>query len=670
MKFIVNLKNQIFLITLFVLFSTVLLLAKNTEVANSENLKEKSAEERAATANPKKTVKKPTKVVAKSRASSETETKVDSDSTAAKGPKISGVAYDILNNTLAGPIDIPRTNVELKTRKWDFKMTAKEVEDLTVDMNFADMNGVTEASLRSFNYNFITPFEKCDVDVDSLLNLKEFTACLKTDPYLSRIAIPDKKFPLQGSVLKYKNAAEYAGILYGVFDDNKMGNMNFYNYMQLRLIAFSWMKCSPGSPFIEEANFECAIEKASGSKTMNRNQARALFEKTMSFSGSENREMDFVIFSEIALAVRLYGKLNGKGDNLANKNEMNLALDNNILPQRYNQKTVESFFQLANDSSSGNSLGIDLISFCFYDFWLRIFDQNAKKVRFTLTVDEFIKANNHALFPKNMQGTLKLIPQNNLSTASYNMFEDTKDGKSEGAHFVKSFLQATEKKITKESSNKKKENEKWSLAQARGADKKLAYKEKETLSNIFNTLDSTFIGKIEFYDFGTFIQVLHMFTKLDPNNAKGRLVAGNLEKEIFNYKGYPIISKNLLIRSKRIKMLNPDLYMDFASVLLMMRIEDIAPNHTRRIDKSTMTEIELKNILSHVNRKFIPDGHLKICLRQTDEKTVPVYDYECAFTTTEASTLKFYENSFDYLTTQTQKIKLGPTQFNNKDFGL
>ena len=119
------------------------------------------------------------------------------------------------------------------------------------------------------------------------------------------------------------------------------------------------------------------------------------------------------------------------------------------------------------------------------------------------------------------------------------------------------------------------------------------------------------------------------------------------------------------------KSLNVDLYMDFASLLLMMRLEDIAPAHYRRMDKSTMTEVELKNILSHVNRKFIPDAHLNFCLRNSsDDKKIPVYDWECAFTATETSTLKFYENSFDYLTTLTQKIKLGPTQFNNKDFGL
>jgi len=649
MKFTANLKNQIILITLFALISSVILFSKN----NEENLKEDKPKDKKVE---KKVVKKP---APKSRLSSETNT------AAPKPPKISDKAYNILNNTLVGPNDIPQKGIELKTRKWDFKMMTKQVEDLTVDMNFADMKGVSEKSFRSFQYNFITPFEKCDVDVDSLLNLKEFTKCLKTDPYLNRISIPDTKFPLQGSTIKFKNFDEYAKILYGIYDDSRMGKMNFYNYMQIRLFTFSWMKCSTGSPFIEEANFECAMEKAAGWKTMQRNQARALFENALSFSGSVNREMDFVIFSDLALSVRLYGKINRKEDNVANKNEMDLALDNNILPERFNQKTIEYLFTLSNDSSNGNSLGIDLISFCFYDFWLKIFDENARAVRFNLNIAEFIKANNHALFPAGMKGSIKLIPQNVLSSASYNMFEDlNKNMKPEDNHFMKSFLQSNEQK--------KKENEQWSLEQARGKNAKLAYNEKNTLTNIFNILDSEMIGKINFYDFGAFIQMLHIFTKNDPNNAKGRLVAGLLEKEITGYKGYPIMSKTLLARSKRLKLINTDLYMDFASLLFMMRIEDIVPSHVRRMDKTQMTEIELKNILSHVNRKFIPDSHIKHCLRSSPDadKSIPVYDWECAFTNTESSTLKFYENSFDYLTSLARKMKLGPTEFNNKDFGL
>lgn len=645
MKFTANLKNQILIITFFVLISSVILFSKNAEGSlNEDKPKDK-----------KKIAKKP---AAKARTTAETKA-------APKPPKLSDKAYNILNNTLVGPKDIPQQGVELKTRKWDFKMIIKQVEDLTVDMNFADMKGVSEKSMRSFQHNFITPFEKCDVDVDSLLSLKEFTKCLKADTYLNRIQIPDTKFPLQGSTIKFKNFDEYAKILYNVFDDSRMGKMNFFNYVQIRLMVFSWMKCSTGSPFIEEANFECAMEKASGWKTMSRNQARALFSNALSFSGSVNREMDFIIFSDLALSVRLYGKVNRKEDNVANKNEMDLALDNNVLPERYNQKTVEYLFTLANDNSNGNSLGIDVISFCFYDFWLKIFDENARAVRFNLNLAEFIKANNHVLFPKNMAGTIKLIPQNVLSNASYQMFEDlNKNLKPEDNHFMKSFLQNTEQK--------KKESEQWSLEQARGKNAKLAFNQKTTLSYVFNILDSQMIGKINFYDFGSFIQMLHIFTKNDPDNAKGRLVAGQLEKDIIGYKGYPIMSKNFLARSKRLKQINVDLYMDFASILLMMRIEDIVPSHVRRMDKAQMTEIELKNILAHVNRKFVPDSHIKTCLRSSPDadKSIPVYDWECAFTTTEASTLRFYENSFDYLTSLIRKMKLGPTQFNNKDFGL
>merc|ERR1712151_877909 len=181
----------------------------------------------------------------------------------------------------------------------------------------------------------------------------------------------------------------------------------------------SWMKCSTGSPFLEEAAFECAIEKASGWKTMNRNQGRALFDNALSFSNSVNRQMDFIIFSDLALSVRLYGKINRKEDNVASVNEFNLALDNSVLPERFNQKTIEYLFKLANDNTNGNSLGIDCISFCFYDFWLKIFSENAVKTRHYLNVAEFIKANNNILFPKNLAGTITLIPQNKLSEASY-----------------------------------------------------------------------------------------------------------------------------------------------------------------------------------------------------------------------------------------------------------
>jgi hypothetical protein len=639
MKFNGNLKDILIIFALFALIASIQLLKVDRTEKNKDNDKKK-------------------KLTTKTRAENENR---NSDSK----KKISEKAFGILNNTLVGPIDIPRGGISLQTNKWDLKMTMKQVEDLTNDMQFSDMKGVTEKSFRSFQYNIITPFEKCDVDKDMLLSLKEFTSCIKTDKYLTRISVPDSKFPLQGATMTYKDFDEYAKILYEILDESRMGKMNFYNYVQLRLLNFAWVKCSTGAPFIEEVGFECAIEKVSGWKTMNRNLARSLLENTMTFSGAINRQIDFVIFANVGLSVRLFGKINRKEDNLANKSEMSLALDNNVLPERFNAKTIEYIFKLSNDDSNTNSLGIDLISFCFYDHWLKIFDKNSEKNRFYLNVDEFIKLNTHYLFPENMKATIRLIPQNTLSDASYNMFEDlNKNMKPEENHFLKAFIQLNEMK--------KNNKVKWNLEQARGENKKLAYDAKKTLTNIFNTLDSGFIGKINFYDFGSFAQLLHVFTKNDPDNAKGRLVAGELEKLLAQYNGYPVISKNFLARAKRLKALNTDLYMDFASLLLMMRLEDIIPLHNRRLDKAQINEIELKTILSQVNRRFIPDAHLKNCLRNSPDadKKIPVYDWECAFVSTETSTLKFFENSFDYLTSVTRKIKLGPTEFNNKDFGL
>jgi hypothetical protein len=116
------------------------------------------------------------------------------------------------------------------------------------------------------------------------------------------------------------------------------------------------LPASTGSPFLEEAAFECAIEKASGWKTMSRNQGRALFDNALSFSNSVNRQMDFIIFSDLALSVRLFGKVNRNEDNVASVNEFNLALDNSILPERFNQKTIEYLLDVEIDISFKNKL--------------------------------------------------------------------------------------------------------------------------------------------------------------------------------------------------------------------------------------------------------------------------------------------------------------------------
>jgi hypothetical protein len=691
MKSIVFLKNPIIIMIYFAIISSVTLFKIE------KNKKEKCAENLKGLRNKKTSNIKKNKAF-KNRYQFEATNGTASNNTM----KLSDKVNDILKNTfhMHNKKSEKKSIIDLRSLTWNFKLTSTEVKDIIKDMNFEDMKGVSERSLRSFKHNFILPFEICDDNHNNLLDLEEFKKCLKKDEYLNRIYIANNTFPIQGSVIEYNNFTEYAKMLFDIFDDRKMGNLNFHNYMSIRLMTFSWMRCSTASPFIEEVNFECAIDVIAGSKSLVGNQAKALYDNGLQFFGSLNRKMDFIIFCHLATSVRLYGKINKNEGTNINLKELTLALDNNILPERYNKKTIKYLMKLTHTNGHGKDngnehevgfgdtgySGIDLISFCFYDFWLKVFDYNTKKNRFLMDLDEFIVAYNYTLFPKNMRDAIRLIPQNNVTSASYDMYVDTylDDVGTEENHFLKSFLQNNELKKIKEEKKYKKENKKenknfngynkenWSLEQARGNNTNFTFNQNKTLNYIFNILDGDMKGEINFYDFGSYIQLLYFFNKNDPNNSKGRITVFHLEKEINELKGYPIISKVFSVRAKRLKSLNQNLYMDFASFLIMMRIDDIMKIHLRDSDKTQLSEIELKNILFHINRKFIPDSHLKDCLRKSSNKDVliKVFDWECVIVKTEASTLKFYEISFDYLTSVTRHLNLNHTVFQNKDLGL
>jgi len=85
--------------------------------------------------------------------------------------------------------------------------------------------------------------------------------------------------------------------------------------MTLRLMVFSWKHCSVQGPFIEESNFECAVEVASGYRTLSKSAARRLFKLGLELSNNEYlRNLDFITFLYVSLSMRLYGKINRKED--------------------------------------------------------------------------------------------------------------------------------------------------------------------------------------------------------------------------------------------------------------------------------------------------------------------------------------------------------------------
>lgn len=129
--------------------------------------------------------------------------------------------------------------------------------------------------------------------------------------------------------------------------------------MILRLMVFSWKHCSVQGPFIEESNFEFAIEVSSGYRTLSKIAARRIFNLELELSNLESiRNFDFITFLYLSLSLRLYGNINGKEDGDITRTEFNTALDNYILYSRYSQIVIDQLFGLVNEKTILNQ-GID-----------------------------------------------------------------------------------------------------------------------------------------------------------------------------------------------------------------------------------------------------------------------------------------------------------------------
>jgi hypothetical protein len=168
-----------------------------------------------------------------------------------------------------------------------------------------------------------------------------------------------------------------------------MGYINLADYMLMRLLIFSWKKCSVVSIFIEEVAFECAIDIVS------RTTARHIYNLGVELSNAfGSRHMDFVTFMSVAESARLFSKISTREDADAGRNEFTLALDKNLLPLRYNKDINKQLFRLVDD-------GIDIITFIFYDNMLKLFDIPNPQKKYSLTQDEFIRLLSDPLFPQN-----------------------------------------------------------------------------------------------------------------------------------------------------------------------------------------------------------------------------------------------------------------------------
>jgi hypothetical protein len=575
---------------------------------------------------------------------------------------LSGIMYENLNKTYVTQ-DV--TTFKSSIRKWnDLKLFDKQLDDIYQDMIYKQNKDISPEAAKASIQIFARQFEACDGNGDNVLNQTEFTKCFVNDTYLNSVQPTHARFATFSNY-SFTNSTGFYPLLFNVMDTYNLNYTNFHDYMMLRLMAFSWRKCSVSAPFIEEVSFECAIEIAFGSKSISRNTNRHLFKLALELSNSQSvRNLDFISYFILAQSVRLFGKINNKEDGDVTKAEMNLALDTNMLPSRYNQEVIDMFFQLVEEEKNINH-GMDLLSYVFYDFVLRIFEVPNAAKKWKLNNVEFKNLFNHYLFPATTLEEVQMIPQNNLTNESYQMYTymNISQYHQEADHFLK-FAQKSEKTVKSLKAHAK--GKKHKIGNERKLPGDMAFDLAATSNWLFNILDHDADGVLSFYEYANFMQISYLFSRFDTYR-KGRVVAGNLYEKYTTYADFPYVSSQMRQRGQRFNLLSQDLYMDLMRTTLVLRIDDLINANKRRLDPTTLYEIELKHIFSVVNLGGVPDAILNKCLRGVDDNNVPKYEWECAFINSITITSNYLESSDSYLTAKSANLTLLNTAFVNVD---
>jgi hypothetical protein len=573
--------------------------------------------------------------------------------TANKTDSLHNSTYRYLN-TSSTPIETTKEFRE-RNRVWDNKMLDKQLERIATIMTYQDQKYQTIESKRAFMNIFFDKFEACDANKDNVLDLTEFTSCVKNDEYLYQLVPPPVQYAAFSNYTTNDTNYGFHSNLFKSLDSYKTDYLNFHDYAFLRLLAYSWRKCSVMAPFIEEVSFECAIEVVANYKTMSRNAVRRLFFMGLEIGNNESiRNLDFITYTILASSVRLYSDINLKEDTDITRDEFNLALDNNLLPARYNQEIIANFFTLIEDYDRPNQ-GFDMVTFCFYDFLLKIFDVDKPERKFHLNEKEFGKALSSYMFPNKTISEIQLIPQNTLSNVSYQQYTYLNPTKfnSEQDHFLKSFLEVEEKI-----------QDNW-LTNAHNQTN-FTFQANTTFNVLFNTIDHDSDTWINYYDWASMVQIIYLYGKFDEFN-KGRLPAYELYEKFSTYSDLPVVSFHLRERSKRFSLLPKDILVDPQTAVFLLKVDDIMSSVIRRSDKNNIYEFELKRVLASVNLKYVKDPILNQCLRGMDDNNIPLYDWECAIIKSVTESLRYYESAFAYVMTKNNNLTLSNTVFMNVD---
>lgn len=518
----------------------------------------------------------------------------------------------------------------------------KQLEEIFTIFKNNKMAGVSD--FRSSYNLFVYNFDKCDKNKNHLLDLPEFTNCLKYDPYLSLIQMPNK---LYASYVNntYTNKTGFASILFSFMDNHDRGSLNLYDYVMLRLFAFAWRKCSVNGPFIDATSFECAVDIISNSRSLHTNSLRKIYTLGLELTNSHNlRTMDFISYFVVSSSIRLYGKINAREDYDATRNEFNIALDTNILPARYNQHVIDDLYKLIKNYGNSKT-GIDLLSFVFYDHFLKLFYQGAAgDHRWNIDAKQFNKILNNYLFPAELLNYVKVVPQHNYTVDSYNLRRHVNENTFDETDNLYKFLEI------------KSENSRINTT-----------KVKITLpaNRLFTLLDSNDDLKLTFYDFATFVQTFRLYAEVDELRHADRNLVGAVAHHFTEYADTPLYSDSFREKSRRFGMIEKDSYIDPFYTLAIMRMEDIVLHHVRKSDPTTLKEIEIRLILEKMNLKEFPVVFIEKCSRGKDEDGIPKFDWECSLIKAISRTLNFLEHDRDMNDLKEHKFNLTYTQIDS-----
>ena len=620
------------------------------------------------------------------KANSKTNTEATTQATATStlSVKQDKIPDKTLNQTMTIALNRTYAKQNLKDFKrdfntFDYKMFDKQLQEIFNTMKIYDEKYKTMHGDRVYIELFVNDFTKCDKDKSNDLNMDEFKACMESDPYLKLITVPTERWASRKNMT---NKDLFYKEIFDVMDGHNSTAINFHGYMELRLVIFSWRRCGIQGPFIEEVNWECAIETITDMKTSTRTTLRNIFYMAHEMTGADNlRNLDFITFLYFAQGMMSYSRINGKMDSDITKNEFNLALDENALPKRYNQFLVDTFFKLTQDSNNLNG-GIDLRTFIYYDFIFRLFGKQSKTRPYYLNFQEFAAVINDEIFPTKVRQELSLISDKSFSRDSYNMFTymNISSFHDERDFFTKFVEKSSTRKARNLNANKKVaalskhtssldsnviQNHIMELPSPGGLPANMT----AVLLKIFNLIDVNSDGFIDYYDFGNFYQTAFLFSKFDVKEM-GQILIGDAYEKYHYWAEFPRVSETYRERANRFNLVFQDSYVDLFLVTLIMRIDDLVALYTRKNDATTLYEYELKRIFMKCSLNFVLDSRLNNCVKGVDRRNIPKYDWECAFMTGLQQNIDYVESASAYNTVKAQNITLVNTVFNNVDPAL